>query len=75
MNPLKKLIPAGPVVRIFLRYAIGFLAAKGVIPDALGQMLTDSEPALEAIELGLCAVAGYCVERVYSKAKRLGWAL
>lgn len=65
----------GAITRIVLRYGIGFLAAKGIIPDGLAEMLTQDDAAIGAIETGLCVSAGVCVEVFWQRAKRLGWSL
>lgn len=71
LNPLTTLF-AGPLARIILRYGIGFAAGKGLLPDGLAEMITDSEPAIDAINTGICVLAGGCVERLYYLAKKFG---
>jgi len=54
-----------PIVRIMLRYGIGYLAGSNI-----GETL-----ALDAdIVLGLSLALGAAVESVYAYAKRKGWA-
>ena len=65
----------GPILRIGARYGIGFLAAKGVIPDELGKMITDDTAAIDAIQFGLAGGLALVVEYIYTRAKLLGGKL
>lgn len=72
---LSSVLNAGPVARIALRYAIGYLAAKGILPDDLASMITASDEAIDVIQGGICVGLGVCVERAYVMAKTRGWNL
>jgi hypothetical protein len=65
----------GAVLRIAARYFIGFLGAKGIIPDDLAGMITADDDAIGAIEVGICVAAGGCVEYLWQRAKHLGGSL
>lgn len=63
----------GAIVRILLRYAAGFLVARGLLGESDGNMLA-SDPELAAlIETGIGLGLGVLSEFWYWLAKQLGW--
>jgi hypothetical protein len=61
-------------VRIFLRWAAGFLIAKGIFSESDANLIT-SDPELAAmLEMGLGAALGALAEGWYALARRLGWS-
>lgn len=64
----------GAVVRIALRYGIGFAVARGWISSELGSQIT-SDPDVLMLMDGAAFLAGvFAVEGWYALAKRWGWA-
>ena len=56
-------------IRIILRYIVGILVAKAIIPDWLAEMI-NNDPELAA---AIGAIIGLSVEWAYAFAKRMGW--
>ena len=65
----------GPSTRIVLRYGIGFAAAKGILPSGLAEALSSDPTVVNSLEMGMLAIAAGGVERIYTVAKKRGWAL
>ena len=60
-------------IRILLRYAVGFLIAKGLLSADLGNALEGDPNVIAFIEIGVGAVIATIVERYYVLAKKYGW--
>lgn len=61
-------------VRIFLRWAAGFLIAKGIFSESDANLIT-SDPELAAmIEMGVGMALGAISEGWYVLARKFGWA-
>lgn len=63
----------GPFSRIFLRYLIGYLLAKGIIPDELANEISNDPEVVAWIENGVSLMLAALIERWYWFAKKAGW--
>ena len=63
----------GAIVRIVLRYAAGFLVARGLLGESDGNMLAADPEVAALIETGVGLAIGAVSEGWYWLAKRLGW--
>lgn len=64
----------GVFIRIFLRWAAGFLIAKGIFNESDANLIT-ADPELAAmIEMGLGMALGAISEGWYVLARKFGWA-
>lgn len=62
------------VIRILLRYAAGFLVAKGLVSTDMGADLASDPDVMALIEMGVGAVIVAGTEAWYYFARKLGWA-
>jgi len=62
------------IVRIVLRYAAGFLVAKGFASADFGAAISGDPDVMAFGEMALGAIIGAGTEYAYRIAKRLGWA-
>ena len=60
-------------IRIALRYAVGFLIAKGLLSADLGDLIAGDPNIVAFIEVTAGAAIAAGVERYYVLAKRYGW--
>lgn len=60
-------------IRILLRYAVGFLVAKGLLAIDLGDALAGDPNVIAFIETGVGVAVAAVIERYYVLAKRYGW--
>lgn len=65
----------GAILRIVARYLIGYLAAKGILPQELLDAVAASPEAQAWIDGLVVALAIAIVEAARQLAKRFGWSL
>jgi len=62
------------LARIALRYIVGFIVARGILPDSIAQELTSDPEVLAMIDGAVGLVAAASIELWYKLAKKFGWA-
>lgn len=65
---------SAPTARIVLRYAAGFLVAKGVLSSEMGGAFSVDPDVLSLVETGVGLLITVGTELWYKVAKKLGWA-
>jgi len=61
-----------PYIRILLRYAVGFLVAKGILGTDLGDLIQGDPNVIALFEIAGGAIVAAVVERYYALAKKYG---
>lgn len=65
----------GATARILLRYAVGFLAAKGFMGSDMAATMSVDPDLIGLIEAGVATAFAAALEGWYLIAKKLGWKL
>lgn len=65
----------GATARILLRYAVGFLAAKGFMGSDMAAAMSVDPDLIGIVEAGVSAAFVLALEGWYVVAKSLGWKL
>lgn len=59
----------GPISRILLRYVVGYLVIRSLIPQDIADQIANDPDIAAALGIALAAI----VEGFYALAKRKGW--
>lgn len=63
-----------PFIRIALRLVIGYLFAKGFIPEDVSAEISDNPDVIAAIETAVLTAVGIVNEAWYLMSRRFGWS-
>lgn len=62
-----------PYLRILLRYAAGFLVARGILGQDMADLVAGDPEIIAMLEIGAGIAIAAIVEGWYRLAKRMGW--